>query len=248
MDSLLNDVSLIAQLHDEAQTFGIEVSNDQAALLLRHLELVIEKNKVLNLTRIVDEQDAITKHLVDSLLSVKAFERVDDRSARFLDVGTGAGFPGIPFGIMTGCKGTLLDSVGKKIQAVQEFIDELGLDGSLEAQAMRVEDLARERRGAYGCVTARAVAELNVLLEYAAPLLHKGGVLIVSKGQLKDDELANGAYAAKVCGFDYVSRETFELPHDAGHREILVYQKTRKPEIKLPRNVGMAKHKPLIAS
>ena len=248
MDTMLDTSSLAAQLCEEAQTIGVQVSDDQTALMVKHLGLVIEKNKVLNLTRIVDEHDAVTKHLVDSLLFVKAYEHVACPQGRFLDLGTGAGFPGIPFGIMTGREGTLLDSVGKKVQAVQEFVDALGLGERLEAVTMRVEELAAKRKGQYACVTARAVAELNVLLEYAAPLLRKDGLLVVSKGRLSDEELKNGTYAAKVCGFEIVSRETSELPHEAGHREMLIYRKVRKPEIKLPRNVGMAKHKPLVNS
>ena len=185
------DESLLEQLQAEASQLGIELEPEQAELMLQHLQLVIEKNRVLNLTRIVDEQDAVTKHLVDSLLFVRAYEGLETPTLRFLDIGTGAGFPGLPFGIMTGMKGTLLDSVGKKVAAVDEFVRALGLDERLEAKAARVEDLARERRAQYGCVTARAVAELNVLIEYATPLLCKDGLLIVSKGQIGEDELAN---------------------------------------------------------
>lgn len=247
MDDISRDSNaLVTQLNEEARLFDIEISKEQSQLLIAHLELVIEKNKVLNLTRIVDEQDAVTKHVIDSLLFVKAYQGLTIPSGRFLDIGTGAGFPGIPFGIMTKLRGTLLDSVGKKVAAVEEFVSSLGLTDQLEPRTARVEDLARERHGQYVCVTARAVAELNVLLEYASPLLRKEGVLIVSKGQMSDAELANGTYAAKICGMELVSRETFELPHEAGHRELVTYRKAAKPQIKLPRNVGMAKHKPLV--
>ncbi|MBQ9006585.1 MAG: 16S rRNA (guanine(527)-N(7))-methyltransferase RsmG [Atopobiaceae bacterium] len=234
-----------AQLTSEASTFGIELDDAQTNLLLAHLDLVIEKNKVLNLTRIVDRSDAVTKHLVDSLLFCVALDKADCPRGAFLDLGTGAGFPGIPFGIVTQRPGLLIDSVGKKVAAVQEFIDALGLSDKLSSRAVRVEVLGKEQRGQFSCVTARAVAELNVLVEYASPLLRRDGILIASKGKLSDGELSDALYAAPLCGMEYVSRETFELPHDAGHREVAVFRKVGRPQIKLPRAVGAAKHKPL---
>lgn len=234
------------QLATEAQTFGLSLSDEQLDLLLAHLALVIKKNEVLNLTRIVDEHDAVTKHLVDSLLFHVALQDADCPRGRFLDLGTGAGFPGIPFAIVSGRPGLLIDSVGKKVSAVQEFIDGLGLSDKLSAQAVRVESLAKQQRGQFSCVTARAVAELNVLIEYAAPLLRRDGLLVASKGRLSDEELENASYAATVCGMESVSHETFELPNEAGHRDVAIYRKVGRPQISLPRAVGTAKHKSLI--
>lgn len=239
------ELDLHTQLMDELSPFGVELSDGQVDLLLHHLELVIKKNQVLNLTRIVDEHDAVTKHLVDSLLFVVALKGAECPRGRFLDIGTGAGFPGIPFCVATERPGLLIDSVGKKVNAVQEFIAELDLTHKLTAQAIRVEELAKDQRGQFSCVTARAVAELNVLIEYASPLLRKDGILIASKGQLSEQEILDASYAASVCGMELVSRETFELPNEAGHREIALYRKVAKPRISLPRPVGTAKHKPL---
>ena len=238
--------ALRTQLCDEAEVCGIVVTSQQADLLLKHLDLVIQKNKVMNLTRIVDTSDAVTKHIVDSLLFVKALGEQVDQGKRFLDLGTGAGFPGIPFGVVTGMRGLLVDSVGKKVTAVESFINELELAGQLDARAIRAEELAKVERGRYHVVCARAVAELNVLIEYAAPLLAKGGVLVASKAHVSQEELDNAAYAASICGMRLVSRETCELPRDAGHRELYRYEKVKKPQIALPRNTGMAKHKPLV--
>ena len=243
-ESSAQRASLIQQLKEEASQLGMQLNDSQAGLLLQHLDLVIEKNKVLNLTRIVDEGDAVTKHLIDSLLFYKVLYQKDLLDGAFLDIGTGAGFPGIPFGIISGREGVLLDSVGKKIKAVSEFLDQLELS-SLHSASERVEEYARSHRGAFSLVMARAVAQVNVLVEYASPLLKDGGVLILSKGQISDEEFNDGLYAAEFCGFDHVSRETFELPHEAGHRELLVFRKTHTAKFKLPRKIGDAKHNPI---
>ena len=139
----------------------------------------------------------------------------------------------------------LIDSVGKKVRAVQEFIQELGLQGQLSAEQIRAEDLARKQKRSFDLVVARAVAELGVLVEYASPLLRKDGLLVVSKGQLSDEELEHGLKTAEITGLKPVSHETHELPEGYGHREILTYQKKSNGRIRLPRKAGMAKHKPL---
>ena len=218
-------------------------TREQWKTLVRHLELVIERNRTLNLTRITAWDEAVCLHIVDSLLLQDAFAEAP--AGAFVDVGTGAGFPGIPLAVVTGRKGTLVDSVGKKVNAVRDFVRELGLEDQLRVESMRVEELARRERGRYAVVTARAVAQTGVLVEYAAPLLRKGGRLVVAKARITDEELANGDRAAKICGMRRVSRETYELPHDLGHREVISYERVGNPSIRLPRAVGMAQHHPL---
>lgn len=236
-------------LDDYLGMYGIPTSEDQRDLMLRHLDLVVEKNRVMNLTRIVDPQDAIIRHLVDSLLLVPTVKGVcTSHSTEFVDIGTGAGFPGVPLCIATGFKGTLIDSVGKKARAVEEFIGELGLSERSLALPMRAEELARMRFETYRLVVARAVADFGVLVEYASPLLEHGGHLIVSKAHISPEELERGKKTGDIVGLEYVSRETYELPLDRGHREILCMQKTSKSKRKLPRSNGLAKSKPLVAS
>ena len=223
-------------------------SNDkQRQLLLHHLDLVVEKNKVMNLTRIIEDREAIIRHVVDSLLLLGQVQLVADghERTRFVDVGTGGGFPGIPLGVMTSCQGLLIDSVGKKVNAVNEFIDMLGLSAQLSARQVRAEELAKEERSSFDIVTARAVADLGVLVEYASPLLKRGGKLIVSKAQIQDEEIDRGCKTAKIVGLSLVSRETYELPENQGHREILTFVHDRKSSVKLPRAIGLAKKKPL---
>ncbi|WP_204792808.1 16S rRNA (guanine(527)-N(7))-methyltransferase RsmG [Olsenella profusa] len=236
--------ALIAQLVEELAVFGIRCKKEQAELMVRHLELLIEKNKVVNLTRITEPADAVTLHLVDSLLPLASREVSVSEKDRYLDLGTGGGFPGIPFGVMTGSHGTLLDSVGKKVAAVNEFIQELGMR-RLVAVHDRVEDYARTHGGSQTIVLARAVAQTNALVEYATPLLSHNGLLLVQKGRPETEEIERGVRAAKICGLELVSRETFELPRGLGHREVLVFKKVRKPTIKLPRKTGLAKREPL---
>ena len=237
-DGALN--TLIALLAE----YGISCDERRASLLVRHLDLVIEKNKVMNLTRITDVSDALVLHIVDSLLPLTCQHVAMSNSSSFVDMGTGAGFPGIPLGIMTDAQGTLIDSVGKKVSAVNEFIAALGLD-NLVAQHGRLEDLACSLRGTQEYVFARALARTNILIEYATPFLKKDGILVVSKARPDQEELEEAIRAGELCGLTYVSRETYELPHNLGHREILLYQKTGKVKIHLPRKAGTAKREPL---
>lgn len=236
--------SLIQQLVSELDDFGITCELSQASLMVRHLELLIEKNKVVNLTRITDLNEAVTLHLVDSLLPLSCEAVSASESDRFLDMGTGGGFPGIPFGVMTGAHGVLIDSVGKKVDAVNSFITEIGLR-RLSAIHTRVEDYALTHGGSQTIVLARAVAQTNTLVEYAAPLLSRNGLLIVQKGHPEQSEIEAGVRAGEICGLSLVSRETFELPRGLGHREVLVFRKVAKPRIRLPRKVGTAKKSPL---
>lgn len=235
---------LVAQLLDECHLYGIGLSESVANLLVRHLLLVIKKNKVLNLTRILDPVNAVTLHILDSLLFSDVIQRGCGPSDTLLDIGTGAGFPGIPIASTTGLEALLIDSVGKKIRAVEEFIDTLGLSSQIRCQSVRAEDLARVTPHSFAFVTARAVAGTNVLVEYAAPLLTMHGRLVISKAYIKDDELTNALYASQLCGMELVSRETFDLPRQLGHREVLSFKKVRKARIKLPRETGAAKRKP----
>ena len=227
-----------------ASSYQITVSDEQADLLLKHLELVIEKNKSLNLTRIESLESGIILHIIDSLLVLPSMTQYAP-TGPYLDFGTGAGVPGIPIGFKTQRSGLLDDSVTKKVTAVSEFLTSLKLDRSIETTNKRVEELALEYPQTYACVTARAVASLDVLIEYAVPLISHHGVFIAPKALIHDEELAHAQKVAFYCGLELVSRETYELPRDAGHREIFVYQQVRKPSIKLPRRVGEAKKHPL---
>ena len=167
--------------------------------------------------------------------------------SRVLDMGTGGGFPGIPVACSTEAEVTLLDSVGKKISACNEFVVELNLGARVHGVHSRLEDFAKFKaeRGSYDFVLARALASLDVLLEYATPLCRMGGFVVLSKGTPDAEELAHAEVTADICGIRLVSRETFELPENHGHREFYVYQKVRPSRVKLPRKNGEARKNPL---
>ena len=228
-----------------ADTYGIDVSDTRASLLLRHLDLLVDANEKVNLTRIVDPQDAIVRHVIDSLLFLPTVDDCVDPTARFVDIGTGGGFPGIPLAIMRDLRGTLIDSVGKKTKCVAQFLQKLELDSRIVAESIRAEDLARRESQSYDLVVARAVAQLAALVEYAAPLLKMSGMLIVSKANISNEEIQLGERVADITGLRIVSRETYELPNDAGHREVIALKKIRPSRVKLPRTNGAAVHKPL---
>ncbi len=231
-------------LMELASNFDIPLQESQATALLRHVDLLVEKNKMMNLTRITDPREALVRHVLDSLIFLKGI--IDSKTEQsFLDIGTGGGFPGIPLGVMTSMNGLLIDSVGKKVSAVDEFIRSLHIDNRLSTSSVRAEELALIIPSSFDYVVARAVAEQNVLIEYASPLLKINGRLISSKALISQEEVDNSDRVAKICGLKCVSRETFELPYNLGHRELFVYEKVREPSIRLPRPNGMAKHKPL---
>ena len=234
---------MVACVRQALSETEIEVTERQCELLSRHLDLVLSYNERLNLTRITNPVEAAYLHVADSLLLLNAVEFAP--RGVLLDMGTGAGFPGLPLAIVTGRKAVLADSVRKKVVAVDEFVRELGLERRITTEATRVEELARRRKRDFAVVTARAVAQANVLVEYASPLLCHGGRLVVAKARPSMDEMAAADRAAKLCGMKRVSRETFELPGDRGHREVIVYERVGNPSVKLPRNTGMAQHHPL---
>ncbi|MDO5106672.1 MAG: 16S rRNA (guanine(527)-N(7))-methyltransferase RsmG [Coriobacteriaceae bacterium] len=236
--------SFASMLVDELDALGIPCTDDQAALLLKHLGLVIETNKTTNLTRIDTFGDGIYLHLIDSVICSQSIAALPHHG-RILDLGTGGGFPGIPLAVMLGSNVTLLDSIGKKVSAVASFIHELGLDDRCQAICSRSEELALMQPSSFDVVVARAVAQTNVLVEYAAPLLNDGGTLCTWKANIDDAELVAAERAADICGMRIVSRETYELPKGYGHREIIYIEKNGEPKIKLPRRNGMATKRPL---
>ena len=240
------EVTVLASLKELLGAYGIEMSDERCELLLRHLDLLMEKNKSMNLTRVTSLEDAMVAHVLDSLLPLPYLSQLNEGSdVSLLDIGTGGGFPGLPLACVTEWDVTLIDSVGKKVAAVQGFIEEMGLGERVRAIHVRAEDLAKVEPGAYDLVVTRAVAQSNVLIEYASPLLRLGGHLVLYKARPSEDEISTAERAAKICGMTFVSRETFELPEDVGHRELFHYERTGNPDIPLPRRVGLAAKEPL---
>lgn len=238
----MND--FVGFLIDACQEIGLEMSDSEAQRQLSYLDGIYEKNDVLNLTRVSRGTDAVVLHIVDALVPCAIGVSLP-ADGTLLDIGTGGGFPGVPLSIHTGCRATLIDSVGKKISAVEEVLRQNDLDGQVQCRAIRAEDLAREVPERFEIVTARAVAPLETILEYATPLLTYEGTLICYKSKIEDSERDNAELVARHIGMKNVSRETIILPFDFGIREISVWQRVEESEIDLPRRTGMARKKPL---
>lgn len=220
----------------------LDLDVSDAKLCVRHLLMVNQVNQYMNLTRISDIHEALVLHVVDSLSLTRDLPIEPER---FLDMGTGAGFPGIPFAIYTGCEGVLLDSVGKKVNAVNAFITELGLD-AVTAVHDRCESYASKHASEFDTVFARAVGQMNLIVEYATPFIEEDGYLVMAKANPSDEERRIADKTAELCGLELVGVDEFDLPCDLGHRTVFLYQKVSKPKVKLPRAVGLAKKQPLV--
>lgn len=233
---------MLTRLISYCKDYSLKVSEDDLRACIQHLDLVLQANKTTNLTRILNIEDAAVLHILDSLVLLPYIHKAPEGA--LLDMGTGAGFPGIPLTIVSGRKATYIDSVGKKVDAVNSFVKGLGLKHA-HAVHDRLEDYARTHKKQFSVVTARALAPLPVLVEYAAPYLKDGGLFVITKGNPSDEELASGMSAAKICGFTKLLNDSIDLPCGLGHREFIVLKKTHPASISLPRANGLAKKNPL---
>ena len=231
---------ILAARGAEAQ---LSFTEEQLAQFTRYYELLVETNKVMNLTAITEPEEVAVKHMVDSLL---AYE--DGMQGKTLvDVGTGAGFPGVPLKIYCpSLKVTLVDSLGKRLRFLQQVIDELGLKG-IRCEHLRAEDAGRSKkhREQYDYVTARAVARLSVLSEYCLPLAKKGGQFIALKGSRFAEEIEEGEAAVKILGGKIISAEPVKLPGLDDGRAIIKIAKIKATPAQYPRKAGTPEKQPL---
>lgn len=211
----------------------------QTEKLVRFYELLIERNNVMNLTAITDAEGVATRHFADSLISLDLIPE----GARVIDVGTGAGFPGIPLAIMRpDISLVLLDSLNKRIQFLNDILKELDLNA--QAVHSRAEDAARkqELREGFDAVVSRAVAELPVLAEWTLPFAKVGGVCVMYKGPGAAEELKNAANALKVL---HGRAKLMPIAAEWGERNLVVIEKTAATPAKYPRKAGTAAKSPL---
>ena len=220
------------------------LTRDQRELLENHLAAVLEANKVLNLTAIREYDEALRLHVLDSLAPASVLE--DAPKGRILDLGSGAGYPGIPLAVVSGRETVLLEATRKKCLFLEQCAQDLGLS-MVSVACGRAEELALEEQhaGGFSVVTARAVADLPVLVELAAPFLSHGGVFLALKGALADEELERGDRASSLLGMARVDVRRYDLPGGFEKRALVVYKKTGMAGIRVPRRIGMAKKKPL---
>ena len=209
-------------------------------LLKRHLELVIEANKTTNITRISTWDEGMLLHVQDSLVGLPELREAPE--GRMVDIGSGAGYPGIPLAIESGRSTLLADSVGKKTTILASMVQTLGLD-NVDVYTGRIEDLAREEPASFAAVTARALAQLSILMEFASPLLQEGGRLICCKANVSDEEMEHALSLQNRLAMKLVSDRIVELGKN--HRRIICFEKTGTPHVKLPRKTGFAQKRPL---
>lgn len=248
-DSSVTAKDTLRMLENLSEQYSLGFSQHQLLLVMHHLYLMYQKNAFINLTSIRTMPDGLILHSLDSLLFAKVIDEhiALDSYALALDMGTGGGFPGIPLAAVSNFNVELLDSVGKKVNACNEFVEEMGLEDRVHASHARLEEFVKETGRVFDIVTARALAKLDVLIEYAEPYVKRGGYLFFGKANPDAQEIRDAKMVAKICGFEIVSRETFELPENFGHREIVVLRKISKSKVRLPRKNGEAKNNPLSA-
>ena len=208
----------------------------------KHLQLVIAENKTTNLTRIDSYESALLLHLEDSLAGLPEIN--DAPQGLAADLGIGAGFPGIPLTIETNRPFVLVESVGKKINALNRMIDELMLGDSVTTYYGRIEELALEKNQAFSLVTARALTALNSLIELASPLLMQGGRLIAYKSGDYRQELDEACAIQEKVGMKYLASRPLTLSDGMTKRSIVVFEKSGDPRVSLPRRPGMAQKRP----
>lgn len=216
---------------------------DQEKLMRRHLELVLKANQITNLTRIDTIEEGLILHIEDSLAGLKEVEEAP--VGLYGDMGTGGGYPGMPLAVATGRETLLIDSVRKKTDILQEIIAELGLQQQVSTYHGRLEDLAKEKKGSFSVLTARALSRFSSLLELASPLLKINGRLVCYKAHVSVDEIESLAALESKLGMKFVSSREFVLSDGVTSRCIVVFEKYKKPEMKLPRKAGDAQKKPL---
>ena len=231
---------MVEELISGAQALGLELSDAQIAAFSRYCDLLIEKNAVMNLTAITAPAEIARLHFLDSLALLRL---ADFREKRVLDVGCGAGFPGVP--LLLGepsVRLSLLDSTAKRMQWLSdELLPALGLPA--ECLTGRAEELIEGRREAFDLCVSRAVARLNVLCELCLPYVRVGGSFLAMKGPAAADELAEAEKAIRILGGRL--REIAEYPlGDAVHR-VVVIDKTRPTPAKYPRRYAKIKQQPL---
>lgn len=222
------------------------LSERQMEQFYQYYEMLVEWNQVMNLTAITEMTEVVTKHFVDSLSLKKAVSDLEDKPWKIMDVGTGAGFPGIPLKIaFPQLEITLLDSLNKRIRFLDAVIEKLELK-CIKAVHGRAEDYGRDGkyREQYDLCVSRAVANLSTLSEYCLPFVKIGGYFIPYKSGKVEEELAAASGAVKKLGSEVERTEDFLLPN-GDERTLVVIRKNKVLEKRYPRKAGLPGKDPL---
>ncbi len=232
-------------LEEGCQRLGISLDEEKKQQFIKFYELLTEWNKVMNLTGITEFEEVLQKHFIDSL----AIQKVTDmgETDTVIDVGTGAGFPGIPLKIaFPHLKITLLDSLQKRIRFLDEVVQTLNLKGVTTIHG-RAEEYARrkEHREKYQICVSRAVANLSSLAEYCLPFVKKGGYFVSYKSGNIEEELSRSENAVKILGGEIENTVYFQLPGSDIERSFVLIKKKENTPGKYPRKAGIPAKEPL---
>lgn len=232
-------------LEERIQKLELPVKEEILESFIIYKELLVEWNKMINLTAIKDEEEIAVKHFVDSLTCAKYISEKE----RIADVGTGAGFPGMPLKIFFGndAKLVLIESIFKKVKFLEEIKTKLNMQ-NVEIIQARAEEIGSEKnhREAYDKVVSRAVAELAVLAEYCLPLVRVGGLFLSMKGGEPEEEIRAAEKAISVLGGKVKSVEKITLPSTNIKHSIIVVEKVQETPKQYPRKPGTPEKKPII--
>ena len=228
--------------------FGISLNQKQIEQFELYYKLLVSWNEKMNLTAITDREEVYVKHFLDSLSFVKTNPPTED--FRLIDIGTGAGFPGIPIKILyPKAHITLMDSLAKRVTFLNEVIEELSLneEGSIEAVHARAEDLAKDQtyREQYDYAVSRAVANLSTLSEYCLPFVKVGGVFVSYKSEKATEEVKDAKKAVFLLGGSFGEEISFILPGSDLKRTLVMIEKKSVTSSKYPRKAGMPSKNPL---
>ena len=239
-------MSKVELLKSSAASIGVELNDTQVQQFIKYHEILVEWNSFMNLTGITEYEEVVQKHFVDSLALCKAMN-VNEVSS-LIDIGTGAGFPGIPLKIAyPHLKVTLLDSLQKRIKFLDEVVSQLGLE-NVETIHGRAEDFAKPsmKRESYDVCVSRAVANLASLSEYCLPYVNLDGYFVPYKSGKVDEELETSKKAVFLLGGKIEEEVKFDLPDSDISRSLIKIKKVSATPKKYPRKSGMATKEPLM--
>lgn len=239
----------MAEMGKLEAAFTANLSETEQSQFIRYYELLVEWNERMNLTGIVNREEVYGKHFIDSLIirDLPEWRSCVSRGGRVADVGTGAGFPGLPLAILhPTVEFVLCDSLNKRLVFLEQVLYSLKVKNVTLVHG-RAEELARKPnfRNGFDIVVARAVARLNVLLEWTSPFVKPGGYVLSYKGPGVEAELSDGRRAAETLKAKVERIEDLELPEGLGSRKLIVIRQLSPTPKQFPRKAGTASKKPL---